>query len=168
MCRIIYLCGSFSAKEPHNSCLFCGRDLQLELRMPLLLIWLRDMHFYCRVVIIRRMPYLYRLFCAREPYDSYLFFEKTPATWSILCIFATLYATIAHLIERYTFLIQGGEAIEGCIAHLTLHTRGRSNLRTKLRTQNSNECPGKLDNLEIQIFEVWSPLWADCSTVAKL
>jgi len=45
-----------------------------------------------RVATTHRMPYLYRSFSAKEPYNQWLF----PATSHILCIFATLYMIICY------------------------------------------------------------------------
>ena len=40
---------------------------------------------------MRRIPYLYRSFPAIEPYNSWLFCGKRPATEGTSCIFATMY-----------------------------------------------------------------------------
>jgi len=44
-----------------------------------------------RVAKTPRMPYVYRLFSSKEPYNLWLICGKRPTTWGILCIFATLY-----------------------------------------------------------------------------
>ena len=44
-----------------------------------------------RVARMHRVPYLCRSFFAKEPYNSRLFGGKKPATYGILCMFATLY-----------------------------------------------------------------------------
>ena len=43
-----------------------------------------------RVGEAHRMPYLYKLFSAKEPYNWWLFCGKRPATQGILCLYAIL------------------------------------------------------------------------------
>jgi len=56
-----------------------------------------------RVAKMHRMLYLYRLFCAKEPYNSWLICEKRSAAQGILCTFATLYTQ--HLLHLYTLFL---------------------------------------------------------------
>jgi len=65
--------------------------------------WLSNCETY-RVVQTHRMPYLYRSFSAKEPYNSWLFCEKWPATWSILWVFATLYVWCIR--QRFIIIIR--------------------------------------------------------------
>ena len=48
-------------------------------------------HVWYRVVKTQRMPYLYRSFSTKEPYNHWLFCGKSLASEGILCIFAALY-----------------------------------------------------------------------------
>jgi len=55
-----------------NLCCVCG------LRTPLLCVRVEDAVFSYRVAQPHRMPHLYRSFCAKDPYNSYLISRKRP------------------------------------------------------------------------------------------
>jgi len=58
----------------------------------------------CRVAKTHRMPYLYKSFSVKEPYNSCLFCGKWPATQGVLWVFATLYSLLVPFILQESSL----------------------------------------------------------------
>jgi len=82
------------------------------------------MYKWYRVAKTHRMPYLYRSFSAKEPYNQWLICEKWPATWGILSVFATLY------IDTYTWEVSPLFSYTHTHIHTHTHTRTHTHIHT--------------------------------------
>ena len=78
----------------------------------------------CSVAKMHRKLFLYGLFSAKENYNYWLFCGKRPATYGILCIFATLYewmhAISIFINDRYIIAIY----MCWCTLRVYLHVYG--------------------------------------------